>query len=120
MSKQKFPTGWDEARIKRLADHYENMDDDELLAEDEGVRESERQTCQHSAWRSTPALVSLVLCDLSWILSAAMFGGRRLFGPGWFGQDREWVALGVSVALSIFHWFWGRRLLRQNYDLRDT
>jgi hypothetical protein len=40
MSEQKFPPGWDEARVKRLVDHYENMDEDELLAEDEAARAS--------------------------------------------------------------------------------
>jgi Ser/Thr protein kinase RdoA (MazF antagonist) len=40
MSEQKFPPGWDEARVKRLIDHYENMSEDELLAEDEAARKS--------------------------------------------------------------------------------
>jgi hypothetical protein len=35
MSKHGFPLGWDEARVKRLIDHYENMSDDEIIAEDE-------------------------------------------------------------------------------------
>ena len=37
MNAQKFPASWDEARVKRLIDHYENMTEDELLAEDGSV-----------------------------------------------------------------------------------
>lgn len=39
MSKDKFPPGWDEARVKRLIAHYEQMDDDAMVAEDEAVQE---------------------------------------------------------------------------------
>jgi hypothetical protein len=40
MSKQHFPAGWDEARVKRLIDHYESMTDEEIIAEDEGARKA--------------------------------------------------------------------------------
>ena len=42
MSKQHFPSGWDEARVQRLIDHYENMSDDEMIAEDEAAHEAGR------------------------------------------------------------------------------
>lgn len=37
MNKQHFPPGWDKARVKRLIDHYENMSDEEMIAEDEAA-----------------------------------------------------------------------------------
>ena len=74
---------------------------------------------QRGSWRSTATLVSLVLCVLSWELSAAMFTGRWLFGADWFGPHREWAAFAVSVAMSVFHWLWGRRLLQKNYQPGD-
>ena len=40
MRKQKYPPGWDEARVQRVIDHYENMSEDELLAEDEAARKA--------------------------------------------------------------------------------
>jgi hypothetical protein len=40
MSKQHYPPGWNEARVQRLIDHYENMSEDELLAEDEAARQA--------------------------------------------------------------------------------
>jgi hypothetical protein len=44
MSKQKFPPGWDEARVKNLLQHYEQMDDEVLIAEDEAASELKGQT----------------------------------------------------------------------------
>jgi hypothetical protein len=35
MIEQKFPPGWDADRVKRLADLYENLSEDEQAAEDE-------------------------------------------------------------------------------------
>ena len=37
MSEQRFPAGWDADRIKRLIDHYENLPEEELIAEDEAA-----------------------------------------------------------------------------------
>ena len=37
MSKQEFPPGWDEARVQRLIAHYDQMDDDAMVAEDEAA-----------------------------------------------------------------------------------
>ena len=113
MTARKYPPEWDEARVKRLIDHYENMGDDELLAEDEAVR-GRRPT-----WKSTGALVSLVLCVLSWELCAAVLVGCWLFGAGWFGPQRSWAVFGVTAALSVFHSFWGRRWLQKNYRPGD-
>ena len=33
--KQKYPTGWDEKRIRKLAEHYDNQTEDEQVAEHE-------------------------------------------------------------------------------------
>ena len=44
MKKQQFPPGWDEARVQRLIDHYEGMDEDALAAEDDAAAEVAGQT----------------------------------------------------------------------------
>lgn len=41
MKKQKFPPGWDEARIREILAHYENQTEDEQFAEIEAAREAE-------------------------------------------------------------------------------
>ncbi|HZO54789.1 MAG TPA: hypothetical protein VFB63_18925 [Bryobacteraceae bacterium] len=42
MSQNKFPAGWDEAKVKRVLAFYEHQSEDEALIEDEaGVEPSE-------------------------------------------------------------------------------
>ena len=45
MTKQsQFPSGWDEARVKRVIDHYESQSEAEAVAEDESALELQDQT----------------------------------------------------------------------------
>ena len=44
MKQDRFPKGWDESRVKRVLDHYENQTDDEAVAEDEAPCEDTTQT----------------------------------------------------------------------------
>jgi hypothetical protein len=37
MSDPKFPRGWDAKRVQRLIDHYENLSEEEQVAEDEAA-----------------------------------------------------------------------------------
>ena len=39
MKQSRFPKGWDEDRVKRVLDHYENQTEDEAVAEDEAAGE---------------------------------------------------------------------------------
>ncbi len=45
-----FPQGWDEARVRRVLDHYEQQTEDEAIAEDEAAHEQADQ-----AWIEVPA-----------------------------------------------------------------
>ena len=40
----RFPAGWDEARVRRFIDHYESQSEDEAVAEDEAAFRSEDET----------------------------------------------------------------------------
>ena len=42
--RQKFPHVWDEARVRRVIEHYENQTEDEAVAEDEAAMRIEGQT----------------------------------------------------------------------------
>ncbi len=35
MTKNRFPSGWDEERVRRVLEHYESQSDEEAVAEDE-------------------------------------------------------------------------------------
>jgi len=43
MSKNSFPNGWDEARVRRVLEHYEEQSEDEAIAEDEAAFEDPTQ-----------------------------------------------------------------------------
>lgn len=60
MSRQKFPPGWDEARVKRLIDHYDQMDDDAIVAEDEAAKGTEGQTLMVIPTELLPAVRELI------------------------------------------------------------
>ena len=40
----RLPLGWDEARVKRLLQHYTSQTEEEAVAEDEAVLEDAKQT----------------------------------------------------------------------------
>lgn len=39
-----FPAGWDEARVRKVLEHYENQSEDEAVAEDEAAFDAEGMT----------------------------------------------------------------------------
>ena len=44
MTETPFPAGWDEARVRRVLEHYESQSDEEAVAEDEAAFESTTHT----------------------------------------------------------------------------
>ena len=41
MSEQHFPPGWDAERVKNLIEYYDNLSDDEMIAEDEAATDEQ-------------------------------------------------------------------------------
>ena len=56
MTQAKYPTGWDEARVKRVLAHYEQQSDDEAVAEDEAAYESTTHTTMEVPVDLVPAV----------------------------------------------------------------
>jgi len=44
MSQGRYPKGWDEARVRRVLEHYESQSPEEAIAEDEAAYESTTHT----------------------------------------------------------------------------
>jgi hypothetical protein len=44
MKQSKFPPGWDEERVRRVLEHYEEQTEEEAVAEDEATFEDQKQT----------------------------------------------------------------------------
>jgi hypothetical protein len=61
MNKQnRFPSGWNEARVQRVLAHYERQADTEAVAEDEAAYRSTRATVMKIPVRLVPAVRALL------------------------------------------------------------
>ena len=61
MKKQnKFPPGWDEARVRRVLEHYESQTDEEAVAEDEASFEATTHTAMEVPVDLVPAVRELI------------------------------------------------------------
>jgi hypothetical protein len=60
MSQTKFPSGWDEARVRGVLDHYERQSEDEAVAEDEAAYESTTHTMMDVPVELVPQVRELI------------------------------------------------------------
>ena len=61
MSKRsKFPDGWDEARVKRVLEHYEGQSEEQAVAEDEAASEQRDQTLMEVPNELVPTVRELI------------------------------------------------------------
>lgn len=57
---QTYPVGWDEERIRQLAEHYDNQTEDEQVAEHEAAFLAEGQTTMVVPSELVPEIVKLI------------------------------------------------------------
>ena len=60
MKRNRFPAGWNEARVRRVLEHYEGQTEDEAVAEDEAAFQSEGQTVMVVPNRLVPEITRLI------------------------------------------------------------
>jgi hypothetical protein len=60
MSREKFPPGWDEERVRKVLKHYEEQTEDEATAEDEAAFEDRNQTFMEVPNDLVPEIRSLI------------------------------------------------------------
>jgi hypothetical protein len=65
MNQQKFPPGWDEARVKRLIARYEHMSEDEQVVEDEAAQEADGPTVMVVPTGLVPKVRELIARELA-------------------------------------------------------
>jgi hypothetical protein len=58
--KQALPPGWDEKRVRKLAEHYDNQTDDEQVSEHEAAFRTKGQTVMIVPTGMVPAIVKLI------------------------------------------------------------
>ena len=56
----RFPKGWDEARVREVLEHYESQTEEEALAEDEAVFRKRNYTVMVVPKGLVPAITKLV------------------------------------------------------------
>ncbi|MGH8056166.1 MAG: hypothetical protein ACREOH_02850 [Candidatus Entotheonellia bacterium] len=60
MSKNRFPPGWDEERVRKVLAHYEEQTEAEAVAEDEAAFEEPTQTVMEVPTALVPAIRELI------------------------------------------------------------
>ena len=60
MNQNKFPNGWDQARVKQLLTHYAEQNEEEAVAEDEAAFEDRTQTVMEIPTALVPLVRELV------------------------------------------------------------
>ena len=60
MKRNRFPAGWDEARVRRVLEHYEHQSEDEAVAEDEAAFQLRGQTVMVVPKRLVPEITQLI------------------------------------------------------------
>ncbi len=60
MKQSRFPEGWDEERVRRTLEHYENLTEEEAVAEDEASFEDRTQTVMELPVDLVPAVRELI------------------------------------------------------------
>jgi len=60
MKQSKFPPGWDEQKVRRVLEHYEQQTDEQAVAEDETAFEESNQTVMEVPRELVPTIRELI------------------------------------------------------------
>ena len=60
MKQSKYPGGWDEERVRRVLQHYEEQSDEEAVAEDEAAYEATTHTMMEVPVELVPVVRELI------------------------------------------------------------
>ena len=60
MNQNKYPSGWNEAKVRRVLRHYESQTENEAIAEDEAAFELKDQTVMVVPRKLVPEITKLI------------------------------------------------------------
>ena len=60
MKQDRYPQGWDEDRVRRVLEHYENQSQDEAVAEDEAAYDDRTQSIMEVPIELVPTVRELI------------------------------------------------------------
>jgi hypothetical protein len=55
-----FPLGWDEAKVKKVINFYDNQTEDEAVAEDEAIEQTSEETIMQIPYSLVPTVRELI------------------------------------------------------------
>ncbi len=58
--RKRFPSGWDETRVRKVLEHYEQQTEEEAVAEDEAAFRARGQTVMVVPRRLVPEITRLI------------------------------------------------------------
>ena len=61
MKQNKFPPGWDEERVQKVIDYYEDQTEDEAVAENEAASQNEFSVLIEALMELGPAMCEWIL-----------------------------------------------------------
>lgn len=65
MTNNRFPAGWDEQKVKRVIEYYENQTEEEAVSEDEAIEDNLEQTTMQIPQHLVSAVRELIARDRS-------------------------------------------------------
>src|ERR1043166_7873093 len=101
--KNRFPAGWNEARVRAVLQHYEEQTDEEAVAEDEAAFRARGQTVMVVPQRLVPAITRLITREKTVALRKRPNKGLAAvrFARKEFGSFKSNLALAAAEALSV-------------------
>ncbi len=60
MTNNQFPPGWDEQKVKRVIEYYDNQTEEEAVVEDEAIEDTLEQTTMQIPNNLVPAVRELI------------------------------------------------------------
>jgi len=60
MKQNKYPSGWNERKVRKVLQHYESQTEDEAIAEDEAAFELKDQTVMVVPKKLVPEITKLI------------------------------------------------------------
>src|SRR3989344_2639878 len=76
MKQSRFPSGWDEVRVKRVLTHYESQSEDEAVTEDEAVYQAARPSLRGREFLCKPLSITSKRAT-PWTISSRTFRAFR-------------------------------------------
>ena len=85
-----FPPGWDEERVQRVLRHYDSLNEDETVAEDEAAFDDSTQTVMDIPHELVPTVRALLADRAGWLQLSRSYHGLQVADYCCWAIFRKW------------------------------